>query len=262
MKTLLLQDSLVYYDDYSIENKPELQDFLQEDNLNMLLSQIARRVILVLGGDGTMLSAVQKYHQEGLPFLGINFWHKGFLLWDTSIMQESDFIEKPYPLLEAKLKIWDHKEQTFFALNEINIDAARGRIIELDIELIWKSTISLSGDGALISTPAGSTAYSRSLGWPVLPHNIPAFLITPKAPWKPQGQSPIIISQDDVISIKNTGRKNMFNIYGDGQEILTNSQDNIELIIQKSERDIHFLVGKKYEPTWDNKVLEEQGFNS
>jgi hypothetical protein len=54
----------------------------------------------------------------------------------------------------------------------------------------------------------------------------------------------------------------MFNIYGDGQEILTDSHDSINLIIQKSNKDVRFLVGKNYEKTWDNKALEEQGFNS
>ena len=254
--------SIIHYEDFKYQESKQLRNFIENWDAIKLLEKIAKKVVLVLGWDGSMLSAIRKYHTENIPFLWINFWHKGFLLSDDSVMQENDFVEKHYPLLEARLKVWEEQEQTLFAFNEINIDASRGRVIELDIELKGKNTISISGDGALISTPAGSTAYSRSLGWPVLPHNIPAFLITPKAPWKPQWQSPIIISQDEVIEIQNTGRRNTFNIYGDWQEILRDCESPITLTIKKSKHDVVFLVGKNYEATWDNKVLEEQGFNS
>lgn len=78
-------------------------------------------------------------------------------------LKSREFIPVNCPLLRIEIQT-SEKQQVFYALNEVNIDSSGGRVLELDINISQKSSISLAGDGILIATPMGSTAYNRSLG--------------------------------------------------------------------------------------------------
>ena len=84
-------------------------------------------------------------------------------------------------------------------MNEIDIRSGNGKMISLDVSLSHKHAMSIEGDGIIISTPAGSTGYNSSLGGPIIPHTLNAFVITPKAPWKPRRQTPILINDAETI---------------------------------------------------------------
>ena len=194
-----------------------------------------------------------------MPFLGVNFGNKWFLLNDESVLEDTDFLTRTYPLLECQLTT-KNKVQTFIAMNEIDVRAAGGRMVTLDIWLADKKAIHISGDGALISTPAGSTAYNSSLGWPIIPHSIPAFVITPKAAWEPRRQAPILIDENEILTIKNIGRKNPIEIYADTEKVLKDTNSDIQATIRKAHKRIRVIIGKRQQEKWRNKVLQEQGF--
>jgi NAD kinase len=133
-------------------------------------------------------------------------------------------------------------------------------MIELDIKVNNSHKLNIIWDGIIISTPAWSTWYNHSLCWPILPHNLNAFVITPKAPWKPKFQSPIILDDEIIVNILNTWRINPIEIYSDWVLVKNFKDESINLKIKKSKYKITLLSSKETNDNFDNKVLEEQGF--
>lgn len=259
---MLPNGSIIYYESFKYEENADLRDFVDSSKGIEFLEHIWQPVILVLGWDGSMLSAIHKHYKKKIPFLGINFWKTGFLMNEKKVLNENRFVNRIFPLISAELYIWDKIKKQFIALNEIDIRSARGRVLQLDIKISDSATLSLLWDGTIISTPAGSTAYNRSLWGPIIPHGIPVFVITPKAPIEPRWQPSVILADDTVLEIHNTGRKNMFHIYGDGKEILSESDENIKLVLKKSDIYAEFLIWKNYESAWSHKVMKEQWFQT
>lgn len=249
---------LVYYEDFKYKESPELRDCLASSELQELIAQVENDVVIVLGWDGTMLSAIQKYHRTGKKFLGINFWHKWFLMNSKKALSSEKFITKTYPLLSAQVQT---NKETFsgIATNEIDVRAAGGRMVTLEIELVGKKKIQIAGDGILVATPAWSTGYNSSLGWPIIPHSLPAFIITPKAPWKPKWQPPIVIHEDEILSIQDQYWRSELDIYIDGKPLITHTS-NVTLNIQKNSLPLSLMIAEKELSTWENKVIEEQWF--
>lgn len=261
MENLELNWSLVCYDDFWLQNNQRLKDFLNSQELKSIIDSFAYDIVIVLGWDWTMLRAIRENYEKDLPFLWINFWHKWFLLNSKeSVSPWFSPIERRYPLLEVE--VWTNWEKrNDIAMNEIDIRAAWWRAIWLDISLSRRQKINISWDGIIISTPAWSTWYNRSLNWPIIPHTINAFSITPKAPWAPRWQWPILIQDNEIIQIKNTWRLNPVNIYCDWREFLKVDENNsLDITIKKSSKIVKLIISWDYLDTWDNKVLQEQGF--
>ncbi|MDR2541561.1 MAG: NAD(+)/NADH kinase [Candidatus Peribacteria bacterium] len=70
---LLANGSYLYYDDYNLAEKSDLVNFLKSDTLKGIVGGFEKEIIVVLGGDGTMLSAIRSNYDKNLPFLGVNF---------------------------------------------------------------------------------------------------------------------------------------------------------------------------------------------
>lgn len=258
MKQIEFNKNIICFDDYKIEENHSLRDFLESDFLKETIDSFKEKIIVVLGWDGTMLRAIKENYEKNMPFLWINFWHKWFLLNSRdSIKQNTSFLERQYPLLEIELETnWEIKKA--IAVNEIDIRSGNWKMISLDISLTKKQSINIEWDWILISTPAWSTGYNSSLGWPIIPHTLNAFVMTPKAPWKPKLQAPVLMRDDEIIEIKNVWRQNIAEIYFDSVEFFKSNEFNLK--VQKYKDNIRLLIWKDYLDTWDNKVLSEQGF--
>ncbi len=258
MKTIHLHNSKICYDEYGIEQKPELQTFLELWNLERILEQVHENIILVLGWDGTMLRALRDNYWEERPLLGINFWHKGFLLNDKSWIWEDNtsFIAREYPLIEVK----NNWENIGIWFNDINLYSPNGKLIRLDVSNSFWS-ISLSWDGVIISTPAWSTWHSKSYGWPVLLHDTKGLIITPK--WNLSTEPAKVIPDSHPVKIRNTGRKFELGVNIDGQQVFESTyEEEVSLEISKSSQKVQLLIAKNHESDWDNKLMSEQGFSS
>lgn len=261
MKQIEIQGSFICYDDYHLEEKKELLNFLECDYLKQIIHSFDKNIVVVLGWDGTMLRAIKEHYKKGFPFLGINFWHKWFLLNSKDIIKPNLlYVERKYPLIEVEIKnSWVTKNA--IAVNEIDIRAGNWKMISLDISLSKRQAINIEWDWIIVSTPAWSTWYNSSLGWPIIPHTLNAFVITPKAPWKPKWQTPVLINDNEIIEIKNVWRRLFTEIYCDWKEFLiTQNWLQTDITIKKSDENITLLISKDYIDTWDNKVLQEQGF--
>lgn len=251
---------IIYFEEFKYNENPKLKEFIDNKNYEKITEKLTSKTILVLWWDWTMLWAVKEFLDLNYPFLWFNFWTKWFLLNDINFCSSLWFVEKVYPVLENTLTVQSKKE-TFYSFNEVDIRAWNWRVITLEISLKSKKSINISWDWILVSTPVWSTWYNNSLGWPVIPHDVKAFVITPKAPFIPKWQSPIIVSQDDFLTIKNIWRRNTLQIYSDSNLVYEWDGESLIIETKKSDKKITFLISKDYYDTWENKVFLEQWFN-
>ncbi len=245
------------YNSFKYKENPVLREIISSEKLQKLIEKTPENTIVVLGGDGTLLEAIHLFYREEVIFLGINYGTKGFLMNPVSIFEsQEDFTLTSYPLLECSVD-----GEKFIAFNEFDIKAGDGKMLHVDLCLLPENHITIVGDGIVISTPAGSTGYNASLGGPILPHDIPAYIITPKAAWKPRGQSPVIISDQDTIQICPIGRKTPVEMYADGQRIKHTFTNGVPITLVQKSGAVHLLVLGHGTDHWKAKVLSEQGFS-
>jgi len=148
-------------------------------------------VIAVLGGDGTLLAATRCFFGVDAPLLGINTGRVGFLAaFDAESLEERApdlFGEGPLStrtlrMITARVRGSGGDEETLHALNELVITAGPPfRMITLVISIDGERGPSVSGDGLILSTPTGSTAYNVSAGGPIVAPNVAGLTLTPIA---------------------------------------------------------------------------------
>ncbi len=169
-------------------------------------------VIVVAGGDGFMLKTVKKLYKYNKPFYGINCGSIGFLLNKYICKNLIKKIDKAkittiHPLKVNTLSKGKVKK-SFLALNELSLfrQSKQTALLKLKINktiLIKK----LVGDGVLLSTPAGSTAYNLSVDGPILSLNSKKLAITPISPFRPRRWKGKIVSDKSLINIINLDHK-------------------------------------------------------
>ena len=148
-------------------------------------------LVLVLGGDGTMLRAARLVEERSVPILGVNLGGLGFLTESTvEAMYES--LEKVFAQefyldhrlrLEAHLRHKNGEREQRTALNDAVISKGTpGRMITTSIQVDKQFVTTLRGDGLIIASPTGSTAYSMSAGGPILEPSLEALILTPISP--------------------------------------------------------------------------------
>src|SRR6202040_2144900 len=184
------------------------------------------QLLLVLGGDGTLLAAARVAAPLGIPILPINMGSLGFL---TSFM-----LEEMYPALEDILagrltiseRVMLHAElqrggktldkQT--VLNEVVINkGALARMIELELSIDQDFVCRYRADGLIVASPTGSTAYSLSAGGPIVHPSVESFLITPICPHT-LSDRPVVVGDTSIIEVKlSAGTESVF-LTLDGQK--------------------------------------------
>ncbi len=204
-------------------------------------------LIVVLGGDGTLLTCVRKFIKYKIPFLGINTGHLGFL---TEAKTPNDFKNFFITIFNGNYKkdlrttlctkiIKANKmiiKEEIIALNEITIiRSSRSNILQLDLEINQDYVANYFADGLIISTPTGSTAYSLSAGGAVLAPNIQAFQISPICAHSLTSRSLVV---SDMCTLKvNINEKNhkdsKVSLQADGQDIF-DLETGDSVIIEKS----------------------------
>ncbi len=147
----------------------------------------ASDLVVVLGGDGTLLSVAHYAAQAGVPVMGVNLGRLGFLteipvseatLTLDSFLAGDTSVISPRWLLEARTA-----NTVSTCLNDVVVTkGAVARMIELTIGIDGKEVATLKADGLIVSTPTGSTAYSLSAGGPILHPQVPAIVLTPICP--------------------------------------------------------------------------------
>ncbi|HYQ33629.1 MAG TPA: NAD kinase [Lapillicoccus sp.] len=147
-------------------------------------------LIVVLGGDGTILRGAEMSRGTGAPLLGVNLGHVGFLAEaerEDATATVDHIVSRAYQVEERMtLAVTVHQEGAkpypCWALNEVSVEkAARERMLEVAVEIDGKPLSAFGCDGIVVSTPTGSTAYAFSLGGPVIWPDVEAILMVPNA---------------------------------------------------------------------------------
>jgi NAD+ kinase len=165
---------------------------------------------VVFGGDGTILSAARDLSETNVPVIGVNVGKLGYLaefsieqlktLFDRVVTDKS-LVEKRM-MLACSVVSTDQTKSFDTAVNDVVITAGTPfHMIELQITLEGQPLSSCIGDGIIISTSTGSTAYNLSAGGPILSANLSAIVITPICPHSLSFR-PIVIDSDSNIEIK------------------------------------------------------------
>ena len=204
--------------------------------------------IVVIGGDGFMLHSLKKYQKFNKPFYGINTGNRGFLLNKNTSGNLLAKIKKTNPInlfpLEARIRTKD-KIKKIIAINEVSIFRSTRQTTKLEIHLDKKKRIKeLVGDGVLVATPAGSTAYNLSAKGPILNLDSHYLAVTPISPFNPRGWRGAIVSNQSKIIIKNLDpKKRPVNAVADNIEI--KNVKYVEIKLNKNKKFI-LLYNKKF----------------
>lgn len=145
-------------------------------------------LVIVLGGDGTILRAAELVRENPAPILGINLGHVGFMAEaERSEVNEvvSRLIAGDFEITERttlEVVVYQNETEVFrsWALNEVAVEkSSRERMLEVAVEVDARPVSSFGCDGVLVSTATGSTAYAFSAGGPVVWPNVEAFIVVP-----------------------------------------------------------------------------------
>ena len=170
------------------------------------------QVIVVAGGDGFMLKTIKKFYKLNRAFYGINCGSMGFLLNKYISKKISRKINKAklttiYPL-QISTTSKGKNRKSLLAVNELSLLRQSKQTASLKLKINNKVLIKkLIGDGVLLSTPAGSTAYNLSVHGPILSLNSKKLAITPISPFRPRRWGGKIVSDKSKIFIKNLDPK-------------------------------------------------------
>jgi NAD+ kinase len=227
-------------------------------------AELPRKVelIVVLGGDGTLLSVARIAHEADVPILGVNLGSLGFLteitldeLYDTlmSVLDNKyDFEQRM--LLSANLMrngecIEDHQ-----VLNDVVINkGALARIVNLKVRVDGQYMTSYRADGLIIATPTGSTAYSLSAGGPIIHPSMHALVLCPICPFD-LANRPIVVPDQSVLEVEITTPNEDVRVTLDGQEgyefsagdvLRVKKADNSVKLVQAKGKNYYQLLRKK-----------------
>ena len=205
------------------------------------------QLLLVLGGDGTILSGLDYAIPYDIPIFGINLGRLGFLteievneiddnLIDRVLAEDYAIDERTTMTIEGQ----DHLR--FFALNDIVITRSTPsvRILSLEYEANGTLVDCILGDGLIVSTATGSTAYSLSAGGPVVLPGLDCFLLTPICPHTLNAR-PVVVSANERITVRMIEDRGGAQAVLDGRKVIAVSRENPEITIRRSDRQARFI---------------------
>ena len=166
-------------------------------------------VIVVIGGDGFMLESIHKYGHLGKPFYGINRGTVGFLMNEYLPNKLGNRINdsRKFEINPLKLTMLPDGEKDFsyaWAYNEVTF--SRAALQSANIEILINKIKYLEkfvGDGLIVSTPMGSTAYNFSAHGPILPIGSKIVALTPISPFRPRRWRGALLPEDSMIELAN-----------------------------------------------------------
>jgi NAD+ kinase len=211
-------------------------------------------LVMVLGGDGTMLSVARLVAPYRIPLVGINQGRLGFMT-DVSVedidtvvprMLGGDFVPEERILLQARVIREDREIHSALALNDVVFSrGSLGAMIEFEIFVDDQFVYSQRSDGLIVSTPTGSTAYSLASGGPILHPTVPALALVPICP-QTMTARPIAVSDGANIEFMLTRGRDA-RVHFDGQShCVLEEMDRVSIKRYRNSLRILHPVGYSY----------------
>lgn len=224
-------------------------------------------ILFSFGGDGTMLDSVEYVRDAAIPVLGINMGRLGFLSSvsaDETIETVNKILNGDFEVEERSLLKLVGEEERFnginYALNELSVIRKNGSsLIVIHVFVDNKLLNTYWADGLILATPTGSTAYSLSVGGPIVAPNNDSFLITPISAHN-LSVRPVVISDKSVVKIKVDGRCDAYDLSLDSRTKLVDKGLQLEIkkadfsfnMVKLPEKDFFEAIRKKL--LWGNDV--------
>lgn len=182
------------------------------------------QAIVVIGGDGSMLHAIQSHWRARLPFIGINAGHLGFLLNDARValpepddavdadapdpaaeaLLASEFVVHHMPMMHVELLSRTGTWTSGLTFNDAWMERASGQSAWLEVKVDGQLRLEkLVCDGALVSTAAGSTAYARSMGASPLLADTPAWLLVGSNVMEPRHWKSALLAKNSIVEFRS-----------------------------------------------------------
>jgi NAD+ kinase len=220
------------------------------------VAEAAADMILVIGGDGTMLRAIREHWKRRLPFLGLNAGHLGFLMNAAlpAPLTGVPLVSLSLPLLRVDARFPDGSTGTRLAYGDAWLERAEGQSAWLRIDVNGVTKVEkVVGDGMLVATASGSSAYARALGAAPVPIDSPTLTLAGSNIFQPRFWKPMILpasSRIGLTSIDTIGKRPV-RAYVDGLPLGVVS----ELALRQSlTASVELAFTREFEPT--AKLLE------
>ncbi|MGI6701641.1 MAG: NAD(+)/NADH kinase [Christensenellales bacterium] len=206
-------------------DRPYLKSIISDSDIDLLT---------VLGGDGTILGVVPSAAMNDVPIIGINMGQIGFLteleIGNSLSKLIDDFGEGRYNIDSRTLIEVSDKTSSYLALNEVFIGRNQDCcVVPIDVMIDDTLIDRYIGDGVIICTPTGSTAYSLSAGGPILSPDIEAFVINPVCPHSLHSR-PIVIADKHTLTLKLQSDRMTAKVSLDGRvKAIIDNQEEIKV---------------------------------
>ena len=217
---------------FEVDKSYELPKDLRFSRLDKELPNAS--VVVCFGGDGTILHMAKAATRHGLPILGVNIGTMGFMaeLESSELSELAKLATDDYKIdKRMMLDVTVHRDRDIIfhdiCLNDAAITkGAIARIVHLDVKCDGTQSMGLGGDGVIISTPTGSTAYSLSAGGPIVEPDASSILITPICAHDVAARS-LVVSEKRVITVEMApnARRNAFLSVDGGKALRMNVGD-------------------------------------
>jgi len=218
----------------------------------MLRGDLAREaeLVVVLGGDGTLLAVARAIGNRAVPILGVNLGTLGFLaetgreelLPSLDAVLGGDFRVEERMRLDVEVRREGESLGSFLALNDAVVsNTALSRMLHLETRADGSEVTTYHADGLIVATPTGSTAYSLSAGGPLLLPNLEAILVTPISPHT-LTQRPLVLPGDSEVELRVVdSRGGQVHLTVDGQVGRALEEDDV-VVVRANAQPARFLV--------------------
>jgi NAD+ kinase len=211
------------------------------------------KLVIVIGGDGTMLSIARQLAPHDVPLIGINQGRLGFLT-DIAVadmekvlaaMLEGAYVEETRTLLDATLSRAAGGSERALALNDVFVNrGAVGGMIDCAVTIDGRFVYAMRADGLIVATPTGSTAYALSAQGPIVDPGVAAFLLVPVAPHALTNR-PIAVRDSVVIEIALLRGKDA-GLHCDGQANFPLSEGD-RVVVRRAAHRVRLLHPKDHD---------------
>ena len=200
MLSLLIDKNIKLYIDESTDYKHDKAEYLSHKEFSENID-----LLIVFGGDGTLLNSARQYLECEIPILGINMGNVGFL---TDIKVENfhismqEILDGNYQIEERNLVSAKFDDNHLYGLNEVVVHSgAYAQLMRYRLNVNDKVVYEQRSDGLIIATPTGSTAYSLSAGGPIIHPSLDVWTIIPMLPQSISSR-PFVISSNEKVEME------------------------------------------------------------